>query len=80
MLSICRPFPSSYRKGTHGELLDPTLGTPSGDKFYNQYYLQCEVCPIDHGKVVESIRGEVSYGLTINWASLGENLSSGVGE
>ena len=36
---------------------DPTLGTPRGDKYYNQYRPQCEVCPRDHGKVVESLRG-----------------------
>ena len=32
---------------------DPTLGTPRGDKFYNQYRPQCEVCPRDHGNVVD---------------------------
>ena len=36
---------------------DPTLGTPRGDKYYNQYRPQCEVCPRDNGKVVESLQG-----------------------
>ena len=36
---------------------DPTLGTPRGDKYYNQYRPLCEVCPRDHGKVVESLQG-----------------------
>ena len=42
---------------SHGKLVGPTLSTPRGDKYYNQYRPQCEVCPRDHGKVVESLRG-----------------------
>ena len=38
---------------------DPTLGNPGGDKYYNQYRPQCEVCPRDHGKVLETLRGDL---------------------
>ena len=39
-------------KATHRKLVDPTLSTPRGDKYYNQYRPLCEVCLRDHGKVV----------------------------
>ena len=42
------------QKATHGKLVGPTLSTPRGDKYYNQYRPLCEVCPRDHGKVVGS--------------------------
>ena len=45
------------RKPPTANRWDPTLGTPRGDKYYNQYHPLCEVCPRDHGKVVESLQG-----------------------
>ena len=44
-------------KATHGKLVSPTLSSPRGDKYYNQYRPLCEVCPRDHGKVVGSRQG-----------------------
>ena len=44
----------------------PALRTPRGDKYYNQYRPQCEVCPRDHCKMVESLQGVVICH-TINW-------------
>ena len=59
--SVCsqssRPSPSSYEKATHGRLVGPTLSTPRGDKYYNQYRPLCEVCPRDRGKVVGTLQG-----------------------
>ena len=52
-----RPSPSSYEKDTHGKLVGPTLSTPRGDKYYNQYRPLCEVCPRDRGKVVGTLQG-----------------------
>ena len=52
-----RPSPSSYEKATHGRLVGPTLSTPRGDKYYNQYRPLCEVCPRDRGKVVGTLQG-----------------------
>ena len=51
------PSPSSYEKATHGKLVGPTLSTPRGDKYYNQYRPLCEVCPRDRGKVVGTLQG-----------------------
>ena len=51
------PSPSSYEKATHGKLVGPTLSTPRGDKYYNQYRPLCEVCQRDRGKVVETLQG-----------------------
>ena len=53
-----RPSPSSYEKATHGRLVGPTLSTPRGDKYYNQYRPLCEVCPRDRGKVVGTLQGD----------------------
>ena len=39
---------------------DPALGTPRGDKYYNQYRPQFKVCPRDHCKVEGSLQG-VAY-------------------
>ena len=36
---------------THDKLVGPTLSTPRGDKYYNQYRPLCEVCPRDRDKV-----------------------------
>ena len=52
-----RPSPSSYEKATHGRLVGPTLSTPRGDKYYNQYRPLCEVCPRDRDKVVGTLQG-----------------------
>ena len=52
-----RPSPSSYEKATHGRLVGPTLSTPRGDKYYNQYRPLCEVRPRDRGKVVGTLQG-----------------------
>ena len=52
-----RPSPSSYEKATHGKLVGPTLSTPRGDKYYNQYCPLCEVCPRDSGKVLGTLQG-----------------------
>ena len=54
-----RPSPSSYEKATHGRLVGPTLSTPRGDKYYNQYRPLCEVCPRDRGKVVGTLQGAI---------------------
>ena len=64
MLSVIQAIPFELpRKLSTVNRWDPTLGTPGGDKYYNQYRPQCEVCPIDHGKVVESLRGKNTDGL-----------------
>ena len=57
-----RPSPSSYEKGTHCKLVGPTLSTPRGDKYYNQYRPLCEVCTRDRDKVVGTFQG----GWTLN--------------
>ena len=44
-------------KATHGKLVGPTLSTPKGDKYYNQYRPLCEVCHRDHCKVVRTLQG-----------------------
>ena len=44
-------------KATHGKLVGPTLSTPRGDKYYNQYRTLCDVCPRDRGKVVGTLQG-----------------------
>ena len=56
-----RPSPSSYEKATHGRLVGPTLSTPRGDKYYNQYRPLCEVCPRDRDKVVGTLQGKIYY-------------------
>ena len=58
MLSVFQAIPfESTRKPPTVNRWDSTLGTPRGDKYYNQYRPLCEVCPRDHGKVVESLQG-----------------------
>ena len=58
MLSVFQAIPLELpRKPPTVNRWDSTLGTPGGDKYYNQYRPQCEVCPGDHGKVVESLQG-----------------------
>ena len=52
-----RLSPSRYEKATHGKLVGPTLSTPRGDKYYNQYRPLCEVCPRDCGKEVGTLPG-----------------------
>ena len=47
------------KKATHSKLVGPTLSTPRGDKYYNQYRPLCEVCPRDHGKVVGTLQGRI---------------------
>ena len=60
MLSVFQAIPFELpRKPPTVDRWDPTLGTLGGDKYYNQYCPQCEVCPRDHGKVVESLRGGI---------------------
>ena len=60
MLSVFQAIPFELpRKPPTVNRWDSTLGTPVGDKYYNQYRPQCEVCPRDHGKVVKSLRGVV---------------------
>ena len=49
------PLPS-YEKATHGKLVGPTLSTPRGEKYYNQYRPLCEVCPRDRDKVVGTLQ------------------------
>ena len=51
-------------KATHGKLVGPTLSTPRGDKYNNQYRPLCEVCPRDQGKVVGTLQGFV-----LGWTS-----------
>ena len=45
------------KKATHGKRVGPTLSTPRGDKYNNQYSPLCEVCPRDRGKVVGTLQG-----------------------
>ena len=52
-----RSSPLSNEKATHGRLVGPTLSTPRGDKYYNQYRPLCEVCPRDRSKVVGTLQG-----------------------
>ena len=53
MLSVFQAIPFELlRKPPTVNRWDSTLGTP------HQYRPQCEVCPIDHGKVVESLQGQ----------------------
>ena len=53
---ILEPIPFELlRKPPKANRWDPTLGTPRGDKYYNKYRPQCEMCPRDHSKLVESI-------------------------
>ena len=62
MLSVFQVIPFELlRKPPTVNRWDTTLGTPGGDKYYNQYRPQCEVCPRDHGKVVESLRGDAGW-------------------
>ena len=61
-----RPSPSSYEKATHGRLVGPTLSTPRGDKYYNQYRPLCEVCPRDRDKVVGTLQGRWPDGKSNN--------------
>ena len=62
MLSVSQAIPFELpRKPPTVNRWDTTLGTPGGDKYYNQYRPQCEVCPRDHGKVVESLRGVAGW-------------------
>ena len=37
MLSVFQAIPFELREATHGRLVGPTLSTPRGDKYYNQY-------------------------------------------
>ena len=60
-----RPSPSSYEKATHGRLVGPTLSTPRGDKYYNQYRPLCEVCPRDRDKVVGTLQGPIFCMLSV---------------
>ena len=60
ILHASRPSPTSYEKATHGRLVGPTLSTPRGDKYYNQYRPLCEVCPRDRDKVVGTLQGAVA--------------------
>ena len=58
MLSVFHAIPFELqRKPPMATRWDPTLGTPRGDKYYNQYRPLCEGCPRDHSKVVESLQG-----------------------
>ena len=58
MLSVFQAIPFELpRKPPTVNRWDPTLGTPRGDKYYNKYRSLCEVCPRDHGTVVESLQG-----------------------
>ena len=58
MLSVFQTIPFKLpRKPPTVNRWDSTLGTPGGDKYYNQYHPQCEVCPRDEAKVVESEQG-----------------------
>ena len=60
MLSVFQAIPFELqRKPPTLNRWDSTLGTPRGDKYYNQYRPQCEVCPRNHGKVVESLQGQM---------------------
>ena len=43
-------------KATYGKLVGPTLSTPRGDKYYNQYR---PLCPRDDGKVVGTLQGTI---------------------
>ena len=63
MLSVFQAIPFKLpRKPTTVNRWNSTLGTPRGDKYYNQYCPLCEVCPRDHGKVVESLQGQWTHG------------------
>ena len=42
------------------KLVGPTISTHRGDKYYNQYRPQSEVCPRDHGKVVGTLQGSTN--------------------
>ena len=68
-----RPSPSSYEKATHGRLVGPTLSTPRGDKYYNQYRPPCEVCPRDRGKVVGTLQGKFKSSNIINVKNTKDN-------
>ena len=58
MLSVFQAIPFELpRKPPTVNRWDSTLGTPRGDKYYNQYSSLCEVCPRDHGKVVDLLQG-----------------------
>ena len=60
MLSVFQAIPFELsRKPPTVNRWDSTLGTPGGDKYYNQYFPQCEVCRRDHGKVVGSLQGPI---------------------
>ena len=60
-----KPSLSSYKKATHGKLEGPTLSTPRGDKYYNQYRPLSEVCPRDRGKEVGTLQGVMKVHLNI---------------
>ena len=59
MLSVFQAIPLSYENATHGKLVGPTLSTPRGDKYYNQYRPLCEVWPRDRGKVIGTLAGNM---------------------
>ena len=59
MLSVFQAIPFELEKATHGKQVGPTLSTPRGDKYYNQYRPLCEVCPRDRSKVVGTLEGFV---------------------
>ena len=74
MLSVFQAIPFELpRKPPTVNRWDSTLGTPGGDKYYNQYRPQCEVCPRDHGKVVQSL-----WGVIISFCVLGATESSSI--
>ena len=53
-------------KATHDKLVGPTLSTARGDKYYNQYRPLCQLCPRDHGKVVETLQGGIYWPTTVS--------------
>ena len=63
--SVFQAIPFELRESHQGKLVGPTLSTPRGEKYYNQYRPLCEVCPRDRGKVVGTLQGltNMYYGL-----------------
>ena len=57
MLSVFQAIPFELRESHPRQTGGPTLSTPRGDKYYNQYRPLCEVCPRDRGKVVGTLQG-----------------------
>ena len=76
MLSVFQAIPFELpRKPPTVNRWNPTLGTSGGDKYYNQHCPQCEVCPRDHGQVVESLRGESGVDKLIKFQIGGDQLT-----